>query len=256
MFAMKTCRRLCSMGASINQRAAFLHQNVVVKPSPKALLEPSVAHGLRYRLATPADRELLRDGLEKYFYPEDPVTTSHYSGSAVTADDMESALGMIDTGLMILAVDEETGRLGGFAGSTIVTPDEPAKLLELASQVQTKKFADILRLLAHLSANTKVCERFGVDQAYHFCITSVNPEFRGKAIGVMLQKKHVQLAHAHGIRVFSVDCTGPFSAQGCERLGMKCVHTMKYTDFKDETGKVLFHGKENFTELKSYVMKV
>ncbi|XP_055585217.1 arylalkylamine N-acetyltransferase-like 2 [Uranotaenia lowii] len=256
MFSMNVCRRMCSIGASINQRAVYLHQNAVVKPHQKAILETSVIQGIRYRQATQADRELLREGLKKYFYPDDPFTNFHYSGSAVDPDDMECALGIIDTGLMILAVDEETGELGGFAGSSIIGPDEPTKFLQLASEAQTKKFADIHRLLAHIAINARICERFGVDKAYYFSVTGVNPKFRRNAIATKLQLKHFQLAHLHGINVICVDCTNPASALAIGGYGMECVFTMKYADFKDDNGRVLFNGTENCTELKTYAMRI
>ncbi|XP_055610541.1 arylalkylamine N-acetyltransferase-like 2 [Uranotaenia lowii] len=258
MFSSKLSRGLIQMGrnAIAPRNAASIHSEAVVKPHRKPLLEPSIVNGLLYRVATEADRELVRDGLHKYFYPEDPVTSTHYSGKEPTTDDTEGTLEMVDSGCMILAMDEQSGSLAGFSGSTIVSPDEPQKLLEKASQAQTKKYGDVLRLTAHLIAKTRVCERFGVDRAYHLDMVGVNPNFRGKSIGVILQEKHVELACAKGMRVLSAFVTGPYSASILERLGMQCVYTLPYRDYRDESGRVVFQGTKNYNEMKCYVMKI
>ncbi|XP_055610285.1 arylalkylamine N-acetyltransferase-like 2 [Uranotaenia lowii] len=258
MISSKLSRGLIQAGkiAVAPQSVALIHSEAILKPHQKTLLEPSIVKGLLYRVANEADRELVRDGLNKYFYPEDPVTSTHYSGKEPTTDDTEGTLEMVNSGCMILAMDEQSGRLAGFSGSTIVSPDEPQKLLEKASIAQTKKYGDVLRLTAHLTAKTRVCERFGVDQAYHLDMVGVNPNFRGKSIGEILQEKHMELACAKGLRVLSAYVTGPYSARICERLGMQCVYTLPYRDYRDESGRVVFRGTELYTVLKCFVMKI
>ncbi|XP_055603882.1 arylalkylamine N-acetyltransferase-like 2 [Uranotaenia lowii] len=219
-------------------------------------MDPITIDGVLYRLATRSDRGILQEALRKYFYPEEPSTFAYYGGSEVTPDDMESSLRIIDDGFMILAIEEESCKVIGFAGAYIIGPDQADRLKKLADKAETEKFADILRLLAHLSEKTQVCQRFGVDRAYYLTLGGVDPNFRGKSLGIVMTRQHLKMALNRGIRVFSADCTGPYSARACQRLGMECVYSLPYGDFKNAAGQQLFLSKREYSEFKSFVMKL
>ncbi|XP_055610015.1 arylalkylamine N-acetyltransferase-like 2 [Uranotaenia lowii] len=222
----------------------------------KNVVEPSVLNGFRYRFAESKDRELLRDGLERYFFPEDPISASHRDGPDYVEDDMEHLLDMIDTDQVLLALDESTGKLAGFCGASYITPDNVDKLRAEAAAARTRKNRDIMLLMAHFADHTRVCERFEVDQAFHIQYGGVNPEFRGHALASVMMQKHFQVALHCGVRVFSGDCNGPYMAKSCERIGMKCLYKISYSDYRDENGEIVFHGKKGYTDLKCYGMMV
>ncbi|XP_049288884.1 uncharacterized protein LOC125766868 [Anopheles funestus] len=68
-----------------------------------------------YVIATVSDRELVREALANYFYPEEPLTLAHRDGPDVTMDDMENALSFLAQGTIILARTLATRKLVGVA---------------------------------------------------------------------------------------------------------------------------------------------
>ncbi|XP_055605487.1 arylalkylamine N-acetyltransferase-like 2 [Uranotaenia lowii] len=230
--------------------------NRYLEAGPRPTLEPSLLNGFCYRLATEEDRPKVKDGLERYFFPEDPFNCSHRDGSAYEIEDMDHYLGMLNNGIVILALDAKTNQLAGFLGATFCGPDHLDILQQRASNASTKKYKDIAHLLAHLMSQARVFDRFEVDQAYHFQYGAVNPKFRGNTLTSVLMQKHVQLALSCGVRVFSADCSGPFAARSCERIGMECVYKLPYTEYRNEQGQQVFQGRLDYTEMRSYVLKV
>ncbi|XP_058832332.1 uncharacterized protein LOC131690508 [Topomyia yanbarensis] len=209
-----------------------------------------------FRLATAADREDVRDALGRFFYPDEPVTSSYYGGSEVTADDMHFTLSMIDDGFVILAVDKKNGKIVGLSIGGIIEPDEPEKLLDLASKVDTVKFADILLFLAHMAKGANICQRFTVAKAYHIHCLAVAPEVRGRSLGKLLMKKQFEQAEKCGVEVVSTDATGLYSAQLFKQLGMTCVYSVPYNEYRNESQQQVFAGRESHLEAKTFTMAI
>ncbi|XP_055536285.1 uncharacterized protein LOC129724973 isoform X2 [Wyeomyia smithii] len=150
--------------------------------------------GIIFRTAILADRENCRNALERYFYPEEPVTQSYYGGSEVTEDDMEFSLSIIDAGFVVLAEEETSGKILGLSAGGIIEPNEAQILNDQASKTETQKFSDILRFLAYMASESMVCERFKVTKAYHIHCLAVDPEARGRSLGKRLMEKQFELA--------------------------------------------------------------
>ncbi|XP_053686866.1 arylalkylamine N-acetyltransferase-like 2 [Sabethes cyaneus] len=207
--------------------------------------------GLVVRVAVPADRENFRNALERYFYPEEPVTRTYYGGSDATEDDMAFSLSIIESGGVVLAVEEPSGKILGLSAGEIIEPDEAQKLHDLALETETQKFSDILRFLAHMASGSRVCQRFAKAKAYHIHLLAVDPEARGKSLGKRLIEKQFELAAKSGIEVVSSDATGVYSAKLYQQLGMECVYTVAYEDYRNSAGQQVFLGREPHLEAKT-----
>ncbi|XP_065086658.1 arylalkylamine N-acetyltransferase-like 2 [Ochlerotatus camptorhynchus] len=209
--------------------------------------------GIEFRQAISADREAYREALARFFYPEEPLTIGYYLGKDVTEDDMEFTLSLIEEGFVWLAVQEGSGKIIGMCGGSFIERGEADQLMDAAERTETKKFADILRLLAHLSREANVFERFGVDRAYHVHCLAVDSGFRGKSLGRILVEKQFEYARKCAIRVVSADATSVYSVKLLERLGMESCYALTYADYRDEHEQQVFLTDGPHSEAKTMV---
>lgn len=208
---------------------------------------------IQFRQAIPADREALREALGTFFYAEEPLTIYYYQGSDVTDDDMEFSLSLIEEGFVWLAVEQGSGRIVGLSGGAITEPDEVTHLIDLAGRTETKKFADILRVLGHLSHEVDVFNRYGVDKVYHLHFLAVDSRLRGRSLGRILMEKQFEYAVKCGTKVLRADVTGFYSAKLFESLGMETVKVIAYSDYLTEDGQQMFLAEEPHDCMKGMV---
>lgn len=215
------------------------------------MIAPNEVDGIQFRQAIPADREAFREALERFFYPEEPLTISYHLGKDVTKDDMDFALSLIENGFVWLAIQEGSGKIIGISAGSLIERGEADQLLDAAERTETKKFADILRLLAHLSREANIFERFAVDRAYHVHCLAVDSDFRGRALGRIMVEKQFEYARKCAIQVVSTDATGVYSVNLFEKLGMECCCVLAYADFRDEHGQQVFLAEAPHSEART-----
>lgn len=51
----------------------------------------------------------------------------------------------------------------------------------------------------------------------------------------------MEVGRAKGFPVMTANCTGFYSARQKEALGMKCIISQDYADYKDDQGQVIFN---------------
>lgn len=206
-------------------------------------MEATSKTNLVFRQATPEDREAVREAMAKFFYAEETVTVCYYNGSEVTQDDMEYSLALIEHGYVTLALDGD--RIVGLTGAGMIDPDEADKLRKQAECVETEKFGDILRFLAHMAEHANVCKRFGVDRALHIFFIAVDPNLRGKSLAKQLMEVQFELAAQLGVTVMSGDITNINAGKMAHSMGLKCVYTVLFNDYRDEkSGRQVFVTEE------------
>ncbi|XP_055610363.1 uncharacterized protein LOC129757235 [Uranotaenia lowii] len=239
--------------SSLLQRRALS----TISPSDREkLLKPTILNGFLYRLATPDDREQLRDGLERWFYPEEPLNAAHRDGPQYTQEDMDWMVGLIDHGYVVLALEESDGSLAGSCAGALITPSFVEEVTELAKTAKTRKFKDTCLFLAHCTRNANVFERFQAETAFQVQFTSVLPNYRGRKLGTIMMEKCLEIAQRIGAGVIYGDCTGPFMARSCQSIGMRCVYEIAYRDFRDENGENVFKPLPNYEYLQCHAMKL
>ncbi|XP_062549589.1 arylalkylamine N-acetyltransferase-like 2 [Armigeres subalbatus] len=209
--------------------------------------------GIQFRQAVPADREAFREALATLFYADEPLTISYYQGSEVTDDDMAYSLSLIEEGFVWLAVEEETGQIVGLSGGEFCESDEAEQLISLAGQTESKKFADILRLLGKLSKEGDLFRRFGVSKAYHVHFLAVHSRMRGRSMGKILMEKQFEYARKCNVKVVCADVTGFYSEKLCKSLGMECIQAIAYSTLKDDAGEPMFLAEEPHVYIQSMV---
>ncbi|XP_029727582.2 uncharacterized protein LOC115265775 [Aedes albopictus] len=216
-------------------------------------MEAASSNGIQFRQAISTDREALREALAKFFYPEEPLTVGYYRGSDVTDDDMEFSLSLIEEGFVWLGVEEKSGRIVALSGGAFSEPDEAQQLIDFAGRTESKKFADILRLLGRLALEVDVFNRFGVSKVYHLHYLAVDSRLRGRSLGRILMGKQFEHARECGAKVLCADVTGFYSAKLFESLGLQCVKSIDYKKYFDEDGQQMFLVEEPHVCIKGMV---
>ncbi|XP_001866315.2 uncharacterized protein LOC6049585 [Culex quinquefasciatus] len=217
-------------------------------------MEQTSETNLVFRRATGEDREAVREAMAKFFYAEETVTVCYYNGSEVTRDDMEFSLSLIEHGYVTLALDGD--RIVGLTGAGTIAADEAAKLREQAEAAETEKFGDILRFLAHMAEHGNVCKRFGVEQAFHVYFIAVDPDLRGKSLAKQLMEMQFELAAQLGVAVMSGDITNIHAGRMALGMGLECVYTVLFNDYRDEkSGRQVFVTQEPH-EARTFVAKL
>ncbi|XP_050072735.1 arylalkylamine N-acetyltransferase 1-like [Anopheles maculipalpis] len=194
-----------------------------------------------YVVATETDREMVREALAEYFYPEEPLTLAHRDGSDVTMDDMETALSFLKKGTTILArLDGEIVGLaiGGLSEDVSSVP------------IITRKYADIVAFLECLSARASDAESF--TSSYHVYILAVHPAHRGHSIGRRLMEKQIELVRARWPTVLTVtvEATSTTSLRLMKRIGMHETARLSFAEYRDDAGEQVFFGTGEATRLK------
>ncbi|XP_055610080.1 arylalkylamine N-acetyltransferase-like 2 [Uranotaenia lowii] len=220
------------------------------------LLQPTLFKGFLYRLATSDDRDQIRDGLERWFYPGDPVGSEHRDGPQYVEEDMDWMLGLIEHGIVIVAHEKSSGSFAGFCGAQLIGPDYVPEMIELAKTAETRKFRDICLFLAHCTRNANIFERYQIETAYQTPYTSVDPKFRGRKLGSVMMDQNLEIAKILGAGAIYGDCTGPYMARSCQRIGMRCVYEIAYRDYRDENGEIVFKTKPGYEYLQCHAMKL
>ncbi|XP_055618948.1 uncharacterized protein LOC129764151 [Toxorhynchites rutilus septentrionalis] len=213
-------------------------------------------HQVSFRRATLADREKVREFLAHSFYPEEPVTISYIGGSEVTPDDMEFCLSLIAEGFVLLALVGGEDQLVGISGAGVIDSDESEKLKDIALKTETTKFGEILRMLSYVCEQANVCQRFGISEVYHQHYLAVDSKFRGKALGKLLMEKQFGKARDLGLRVVTTDASGVYSSNLCEKLGMQCVYSLAYNEYRNELGQQVFKSSGQHKEIKTFAKQI
>ncbi|XP_058463672.1 uncharacterized protein LOC131437974 [Malaya genurostris] len=209
-----------------------------------------------FRAATASDREDVRDALGRFFFPEEPITISYYGGSEVTADDMNNSLSLIDDGFVTLAVDGNSDKIVGISAGSLIEPNEAEKLMDLASNAETVKFADILHFLAHMVNQADIFQRLAVTKVYHIHSLAVAPEVRERSLGTLLVRKQFEQARQCGAQAVSTDATGVHSARIFKKLGMENVYSISYEKYRNASHQQVFVGKEPHLEATTFAMLI
>lgn len=207
---------------------------------------------ISYRIATIDDRDNILDFIRNHYYPEEPITIGNEPKSQ-DSEDEQFSISVIPHGSTIIANDLN-GRIVGVLISGPIGPGEAAEMIEEAERCESnsRKWSEILRLLAYLEECANIYERYNVTKALHIHVMGVDRQMRGKSIGCGLMIKCFEIAKSLGYPLVTVDCTSVFSIRIAEKLQMECIVELAYEDYKDKNGRQLFKPPSPHTHIKTF----
>ena len=111
---------------------------------------------IRIEVAQVADKDRVLNFVREFYYKEEPITLFHPT-SGQTKDDEEFSMSHLEYETVLMAFDGET-----MVGALIAGPIKPGDADEMMAEAEitdTKKWADILRLLAFIERKADVCNK-------------------------------------------------------------------------------------------------
>ena len=96
----------------------------------------------------------------------------------------------------------------------------------------------------------------GADRALHIHLLAVDLAFRGRGIGRALMEKARDIAASEKYPLLFVICSSFFSARAAENMGMKCIYSMPYSEYKDEQGEPIITPPYPHQEIKILIQQL
>uniref|UniRef100_A0A182QI66 N-acetyltransferase domain-containing protein n=1 Tax=Anopheles farauti TaxID=69004 RepID=A0A182QI66_9DIPT len=197
-----------------------------------------------YRIAVPNDCDRIREALLSFYYPEELVNRSYVEENQIltgpTEEHIQYVLSFVHQGMVAIAIEEDHGIIVGVTIARCVKPGTADELLARASSAGTRKWAELLKLYAHLEHTGDVCGRFRSRRTYHVFVLAVDPRFRRRAIGQKLMEFQMARGKSLHFRVVSVDFTNEVAARIGERMDMRCVSALLLNHYQNEGGEHVF----------------
>ncbi|XP_017117106.1 dopamine N-acetyltransferase [Drosophila elegans] len=199
--------------------------------------------GITIRIMTQEDYANVKAFMKDDFFSSEPLCQS--SGEAVhlqnEKDNDEYHLSMIAQGTCLVALDENNdGRLVGFVLAGAQYPEDIEKHRIEAEAMEKHFWGKICVLLSKIEREANLFERFGISKVLYSHITSVDASMRGKGLGSRLAATLMDVGRSKGFPAMVAYCTSFFSARQKEALGMQCIHSLTYADYKDDQGRPIF----------------
>ena len=208
---------------------------------------------IRMEIAQLADKDRVLNFIREFYYQEEPITVFHPT-SGQTKDDEEFSMSHLASETVLMAFDKD--KMVGALIAGPITQGDADEMLAEAQITETKKWADILRLLAFIEQKADVCNKFSVARALHIHVVGVHHGYRGHQIGQKLYTKCFENAKAKQYPLVSVDCTSLYSIKIAEKLGMEFVSEVSYKEYHEFMGENIFKPVEPHTVIKTFVKKI
>ncbi|XP_037711591.1 uncharacterized protein LOC119548424 [Drosophila subpulchrella] len=206
-------------------------------------MSPDTKDGATIRVMTKEDYAKVKAFMKDDFYLWEPLC--QFSGESVQQQNEEKNdefhLSMIAQGTCLVAIDENNGgRLVGFVLAGAQFPEDIEQHRVEAEAMEQHTWGRTYRLLSKIEREANIFERFGISKALYSHITSVAKSMRGKGLGSRLAATLMEVGRSKGFPAMVAFCTSFFAARQKEALGMQCIHSLTYADYKDAQGRPIF----------------
>ncbi|XP_017116548.1 dopamine N-acetyltransferase-like [Drosophila elegans] len=169
----------------------------------------------------------------------------------------DNNLEVIAQGTSLVALDEDNGgRLVGFVLAEAQFPEDIEKHRIEAEASRQIGFGRIRVILSKVEREANIFERFGISKVLYSNVTSVDASMRGKGIGSRLAAALMDVGRSKGFPAMVAYCTSFYSARQKEALGMQCIYSLAYADYKDDQERPIFTPAEPNTMLRVMAIKL
>ncbi|XP_017056851.1 arylalkylamine N-acetyltransferase-like 2 [Drosophila ficusphila] len=215
--------------------------------------------GISIRVMTPKDYESVKSILQNDFFGAEPLSEfcgkDFYFKNKEVMD--EWMLSMIEQDMCLLALDENDGwRPVGCVLSGIQTPEDIEKHSRTTETSEGSALRKINILFNKIESESNIFEVYGISKALISHVTAVTASKRGKGLGARLAAALMDLGRSKVLPVMVANCTSYYSARQKKALGMKCIYSLNYADFKDDQGTVIFKPSAPHTTARVMAIKL
>lgn len=191
----------------------------------------------------------------EHYYTEEPITVSHPQPGH-TKDDEDFTMSCLPSETILIATDDENGKLAGALAAGPIEHGDADKMIEDAKTAETEKWRDIMLLLAYIEKKADVLNRFQIPKALHIHALGVHSDYRGNKLGEKLFTACFENAKRLNYHMVTTDLTSVFSIKIGEKLGMENVSRVTYEEYNKTLGHELFQPKDPNYEILTFVKKI
>ena len=206
------------------------------------------------RVATKSDYDDVIGLFRRYYYTEEPITISHPEPGH-TKDDEAFTMSFFDTESILIATDDKTGTVVGALSSGPIEHGDADAMIEDAKTAETKKWREILLLLAYIEKKADVLQRLDIPKALHIHALGVHSDYRRQRIGERMFNFCFENAKRLKYPMVTTDCTSIYSIALAERCGMEQISKMTYDEYNKSIGEELYQPKAPNFEIITFVKK-
>ncbi|XP_016976393.1 arylalkylamine N-acetyltransferase-like 2 [Drosophila rhopaloa] len=200
--------------------------------------------GITIRIMTQEDYKNVKAFMKDDFFTSEPLCQASGETTVHQQNEKENDiyhLSMIAQGTCLVALDENNGgRLVGFVLAGAQYPEDIEKHRIEADAMEKNVWGRIFVMLSKIEREANLFQRFGISKVLYSHITSVDTSMRGKGLGSRLAATLMDVGRSKGFPAMVAYCTSFFSARQKEALGMQCIHSLTYADYKDDQGRPIF----------------
>ncbi|XP_043642524.1 arylalkylamine N-acetyltransferase-like 2 [Drosophila teissieri] len=222
---------------------------------------PTTMEGVTIRIMCLEDYENVKSYLRDEYYTAEPLC--HSSGEPVHLQNekINDALyqSMIAEGISLVALDEnDGGRIVGLVMACAIYPENAsAGALRLdETKLEDNAWTRIYHLVMKVKREVNLHERYDISKALYSDVTSVASWMRGKGLGSRLAATLMDLGRSKGFPHMVAFCTSFYSARQKKALGMECIYSIDYADYKDDEGRVVFAPAAPHTKVRVMAIKL
>ncbi|PSN52943.1 Dopamine N-acetyltransferase [Blattella germanica] len=112
------------------------------------------------------------------------------------------------------------------------------------------------RFLNKVEGSVDIWSLTGTDRALNVYMIAVSDRAQGRGIGKALVEHSRELARSKGFPLLYMLCSSFYSAKIARKVGMQCVYSLQYSEYKDEQGIPVFLPPEPHKEIASFIQKL
>ena len=204
--------------------------------------------------ATVEDQDSIAKFLRQTFYNHEPINVS-VGAPPDRPINAIPALQLLSEGKSLLAVSRNGRRILGFCANTEMkqNANENSTKQTTFTEPTYKKIADFIN---KIEGSVDILKNTGADRAMYIRILGVDPAVHGRGIGRRLMEASRHKARSEGYPLLYIMCSSYYSAKIARAIGMQCVYSLPYSEYKDEEGNPVFKPAQPHTDITVFVQQL
>jgi GNAT superfamily N-acetyltransferase len=154
------------------------------------------------------------------------------------------------------AMKKNGNQIVGACITGVDTPNATLRVIEESKLTASKKWSQYLRLYAQLDSESKIYQRFNVNEVFHVHALVVDANYRNRSIGGKLMEKCYQLGASRGYEVCSVNCSSVYTEKIAINCKMQFMSEIAMDSFVDENGMRLIYPPAPHTHIRTYAKRL
>ncbi|PNF37492.1 hypothetical protein B7P43_G14566 [Cryptotermes secundus] len=192
--------------------------------------------------------------LRENYYPFEPINIAMGLDSGHSIANEAHLLDFVKEGTSLLAVATTPQKtLLGVCINGEIFSDE--NMIEIVSNCTCERYAKFLQFIETVDRCSEFWNRVAVERALSSEALAVLGSVRGQGVGKALLEKTLQVAKDDGFPLLRVDCSSYYSAKLAEQMGLECIYSLPYSEYKNEDGCQIFDPPSPHVEYKLFIHK-